>query len=215
VNFEALLDEWAAKYDARTAIERIIGPKASPACAALVVRGGIVVAVVDDAASAGHVREAYGAKADVRVATPSRRGARIGLHSARDDAELPKCDLVVVHGEALAGDWRGSLLALGKLAVKLVVVGVENPGAWQAEARSLFARVAGGMNGGSGWGRTEALAPVLWEIGRVREHAFLDVPRLATRVPRLARRVAPLHAFVIDVTPRSPQARRRLRLETA
>ena len=161
-----------------------------------------MVAVVDDAASAEQVWAAYGAKADVRIV-------------GKNDADLPKSDLVVVHGDAPGSDWRTPLLALGKLAVKLVVVGVENPGAWRAEARSLFARVAGGVNGGSGWGRTEALAPVLWEIGRVREHAFLDVPRLATRAPRLARRVAPRHAFVVDVTPRSPQARRRLRLETA
>jgi hypothetical protein len=202
VSFGALLDEWAAKYDVRTALERVIGRSEPPSCAALVARGVTVAAIVDDAAGADHVRAAYGAKTDVRIA-------------GRTDAEPAKSDLVVVHGEAPEGDWRAALLALGAHAAKLVVVGVENPGTWRAEARSLLARVSGRVNGGSGWGRTEALAPVLWEIGRVREHVFLDVPPLGLRAPKLVRRVAPLHAFVVDVTPRTPQARRRLRLETA
>jgi hypothetical protein len=202
VSFGALLDDWAAKYDVRTVLERVIGRSESPACAALVARGVTVAAVVDDAAGVDHVRAAYGAKTDVRIA-------------GRGEAESAKSDLVVIHGEAPAEDWRAAVLALGAQAAKLVVIGVENPGTWRAEARSLFARVSGRANGGSGWGRTEALAPVLWEIGRVRAHTFLEVPPLGLRAPRLVRRVAPLHAFVIDVTPRTPQARRRLRLETA
>jgi hypothetical protein len=204
VNLAALLEAWVAKYDVETVLERIVGPGASPACAALAARGKRVVAVVDDRSSASGVRAAYGASAEVRVA-------------GGDPAELPKSDLVLVHGARIEGDWRAALTELGAHATKLVVVVVENPGAWPARARSLLARVTGENGAGhdpasEGWGRTAALAPVLWAIGRVRDHAYLDVPPLGVRAPRLAARVAPLHAFVVDVTPRTPQARRKLRL---
>ena len=95
----------------------------------------------------------------------------------------------------------------------------ENTAAYEGTSGQPIAEDAGPEGPGLGAhapdGRTEALAPVLWEIGRVREHMFLEVPPLGLRAPRLVRRVAPQHAFVIDVTPRTPQARRRLRLETA
>jgi hypothetical protein len=204
VNLAALLDEWAAKYDVKTVIERVLGGDTVPVCPSLVAHGKTAVVVVDDEAGATRARAAYGPNADVRLA-------------GRGDEDLPKSDMVVIHGTP-AGDWREVLLGLGKHAAKLVVVAAENPGAWRAEVRARWTKMTEGTNGdGHGdarWGRTEALAPVLWEIGRVREHAFLDVPPLGVRAPKLARRVAPFHAFVVDVTPRSPQARRRLRLET-
>ena len=62
-----------------------------------------------------------------------------------------------------------------------------------------------------------ALARVLWQIGRVREHAYLGLPRLAgasaiVQVPAgvLVRRTARWHVFVVETAPRTPQARRRL-----
>jgi hypothetical protein len=204
VNLTALLEEWAAKYEVETVLERAVGPGAAPACARLAAQGKHVVAVVDDASGVQGMRGAYGPATDVRTA-----GA---------GGELPKSDLVVVHGERLAGDWRASLVELGALTSKILVLAVDNPRAWPVRARSLAARF-GGANGSAGadgvWGRTEALAPVLWAIGRVREHAYLETPPLGVRVPKLASRVAPLHAFVVDVTPRTPQARRKLRLRTA
>ena len=220
MNLAGLLDLWtgASKFDAQTALERVVGRGTAPACAALVAHGKSVVTVVDADASTERVRAVYGLKADVRIA-------------GNDDVVLPKCDLVLVHGGALTGDWQAALASLSKHAVKLVIVVVDNPRAWPAQARSLLSRVAGrggkegkgdppsGENGANGhthahasWGKTAELAPVLWEIGRVREHVFLDVPPLGLRSPALAPRLAPRHAFVIDVTPRSPQARRRLRL---
>jgi hypothetical protein len=134
------------------------------------------------------------------------RGKRVVV--ARDDAppETPSFDLVVVHGdEDPSGDWRQWLSALAKRASKLLVVETKNP-----RPRSLIARITGASNGEPSWGSTAALAPVLWELGRVREHAFLDAPPGATR--KEAARTATRHAFVIDVTPRTPQARRKLRL---
>jgi hypothetical protein len=58
-------------------------------------------------------------------------------------------------------------------------------------------RVLGLPGEAPSWGATSALAPVLWEIGRVREHEPIQGDG---------------HAFVVDVTPRTPQARRRLRV---
>jgi hypothetical protein len=222
VTLETLLAEWggAAKLDVQTVLERIIGRATAPACAAFAASGKSIVTVVDADASTERVRAVYGLKADVRVA-------------GNDDVELPKSDLVLVHGGA-PHDWQSTLTALSKHATKAMIVVVANPRAWPAQARSFLARMkemtnpgngggapngasAATTNGASGqaersWGDTAELAPVLWEIGRVREHAFLDVPPLGIRSPKLAPRLAPRHAFVIDVTPRTPQARRRLRL---
>lgn len=69
---------------------------------------------------------------------------------------------------------------------------------------------------------TTALARVLWQVGRVRQHAYLGLPRLVASsdvveapAGALVRRVARIHAFVVDTAPRTPQARRRLRTVAA
>jgi len=204
VNLETLLEQWAAKAEVETVLERIVGRITVPACATLVAHGKAIVTIVDANGSSERVRAVYGLKADVRVA-------------GNDDVVLPKSDLVLIHGGVPEGDWKGAFATLAKLAVKLVIVVADNPLAWPAQARSFMARMRGtngsnGTNGHTAWGKTAELAPVLWEMGRVREHAFLDVPPLGVRSPKLAPRLAPRHAFVIDVAPRTPQARRRLRL---
>jgi hypothetical protein len=126
-------------------------------------------------------------------------------------------DLVVsMHAETQAEDWDGYLRSIAVLARKvLVVVG---PNLERVGARG---RVDDPFE-------TVRIAPILWSVGRVREHAYLDVPRLVARLAgaeqrgtrldvvqapagALVRRAAPLHAFVVDTAPRSPQARRRLR----
>lgn len=213
MNLEGLLDLWTSpsKFETQTVLERVIGRSTAPAAAALAAQGKSIVTVIDPDASTERVRAVYGLKADVRIA-------------GNDDVILPKSDLVLIHGGALGGDWRSGLTSLAKHATKLVIVVVENPRAWQAQSHALFERLTGGKhangtNGNGGWGKTADLAPVLWELGRVREHLFLDVPPFASTTAlaprlasRLAPRLAPRHAFVVDVTPRSPQARRRLRL---
>jgi hypothetical protein len=207
VTLEALLDEWANKYEIESVLERAVGLGTPPACAALAARGVKIVAIVDDSGDVGAIQAAYGAAGEARV---------VGMRdSAGDDA--PKSDMVLLHGEPLgdAASWGETLTELGQHAAKLVVVVVENPRAWAARARALVSRVTHGPKGHGGWGRTDALAPVLWSLGRVREHAYLDVPTLGWPAPKLASlapRVASRHAFVVDRTPRTPQARRRLRL---
>jgi hypothetical protein len=113
-------------------------------------------------------------------------------------------DLVVsVDAPRRVTAWEGHLLELGRLAGKVLVVFVTNPG--------------------RRWLRTEtsatAVAGVLWGIGRVRERSYVGVARALSAdavveapASALVRRTAPLQAFVVDTAPRSPQARRRTRL---
>jgi len=182
VNATELLIAWAAKHEVESVLERMSGD-ARPLCGAIASAGARMSVLVDNEDLAHAVRGGYDA-CDARLA--SRPG------------ELAKHDLVVLHGCRIR---EAEIVVLAKLAVKLVVVIAPNPGALAARVR------------GTGvWGATESLAPVLWSLGRVREHVFVDFPALAAGIPRLLRALARSHVFVVDVTPRSPQARRKLRL---
>jgi hypothetical protein len=86
------------------------------------------------------------------------------------------------------------------------------------QALIVFARNAARPGQGAAPRATD-LAAVLWAVGRVREHAYLGAPRVlapadVVHVPAgsLVRRCSPFHAFVVDTRPRSPQARRRMRM---
>jgi hypothetical protein len=111
-------------------------------------------------------------------------------------------------------DWEAYLLALARAARKVLVVVVRNP-------KRAFGRSSHPD------GETAFLARVLWAVGRVREHAYLAVPSWVLALERargrqfagdvidvpasaIVRLSAPLHAFVVDTAPRTPQARRRL-----
>ncbi len=139
-----------------------------------------------------------------------------------DGAAVPDhADVVVACAWFAPGedDWRTRVADLGPRATKRLVVVGPNP------HRGLGV-------GGSVRGEQGDLARLLWELGRVREHAYLVFPRAvevvaAARgqviapdvaqapVGALVRRTAHLHGFVVDTTPRSPQARRRLRIASA
>jgi hypothetical protein len=139
----------------------------------------------------------YGVTSALEVADPSP--GRV--------AALEPSDLVIVRsGRALAGSWRDELRTLGRLARKLLVVVTSNP-----DRAGFRAGQALGLGPPDGeMARTELIAPVLWELGRVRDHVYLDSPRWADATSRLGRRLARLHAFAVDMRPRTPQARRRL-----
>jgi hypothetical protein len=128
----------------------------------------------------------------VRVVTPA---------AAAEGAE--RVDLVVsFDAPAHGAGWEAYFAALARRAEKSLLVVVRNaerPGQGTAPD-------------------TSAIARVLWQVGRVRQHVYLGVPRFfasADVVPvpagLLVRRTARLHAFVVDTAPRTPQARRRLR----
>ena len=126
------------------------------------------------------------------------------LHVKSPHDALEAADLVMVH-DALgqAGDWRAYLGKLAGLARKALVVLVPNP-------RRLLS-----IGREAALGSTATLAPVLWELGRVREHAYVDVPWGLDRAPAsVVVRAARSHVFVVDVRPRTRQARRRM-LRTA
>jgi hypothetical protein len=95
-------------------------------------------------------------------------------------------ELIVVRAGA---DPREEVVAAAKAARKLVVLVVEN-------------RV-----------RNEDIAPLLWEIGRVREHVpFGFALKALEHAPAfVTKRVARYRAYAIDIAPRTPQARRRLK----
>jgi hypothetical protein len=244
--FYPLLGKWAAQYGVESALE---GPLDGTAgvrgvhCVGLARAGVRVVAAVADEASAEVARAVYEGAAPGRIVD-----VRVG-DSARL-AELPVSDLVLVYqGLLFADDWRSYLRAMAKLARTVLVVATPNPENWGLVAIHALRRA----RTPEGW-RTDALAPLLWEIGRVREHVYFDAPWWPARPPAsgpvrsskyvygaerwpyfggagwadelepalrrhpafeesraaVLRRAAHLHAFVVDLRPRTPRARRTL-----
>jgi hypothetical protein len=272
--FYQRMSQWAAEYGVQSALEGPVDGMAGVRgvhCVGIAREGVSVVAALPSEASAAIAREVYAtaglpgraADVDVRVVEPSRV------------ADLPPSDLVLVyHALPFVDDWRTYLRTLGGIARKVLIVATCNPHNWGFTAVSLMGRV----KAPEVW-RTETLAPVLWELGHVRDHVYFDAPwwpdlpvapgqslgdrlkamftrsggarfappergaKLASRYvygpgrwpyfggpgwlddlePALlrhpsfegasasvVRRVAHLHAFVVDRRPRTPQARRRL-----
>jgi len=127
-------------------------------------------------------------------------GVESVLHVTSPHEALEPADMVMVHDSlAQAGDWRAYLRKLAGLARKVLVLLAPNPQSlltWGREAAL---------------GSTTTLAPVLWELGRVREHTYVDVPLGLDRAPPpVVVRAARSHVFVVDVRPRTRQARRRM-----
>jgi hypothetical protein len=257
--FYELLQQWAPRYEIRSALE---GPRdgvdgVRGVHGTCLARRGIkvssFVSTLGQAQTARAIYEATaGAQAEVAVAS-----------AATPLEELPVSDLVIAY-RALAGpgDWRAYLHGLAKLARHALVVAVPNPRSWGTALQRLTRRLRDAEHAQApGSCRTETLAPVLWELGRVREHVYFGAPfwqswskawSSATssagapfvygptrwpyfggpgwsdellpailRSPGLqgskvaALRVAPMHAFVVDLRPRTPQARRRFRPTSA
>jgi hypothetical protein len=144
----------------------------------------------------------YGGGREVRLIGPGTVGG--------DVVPADQVDLVVsFDAPSRTPRWEEHLSYLGRLARKALVVVVRNPDrGWPLRSRGGASMVD--------------LAGVLWKAGRVRERAYLGVPRVVggpsegepsfAPVGLLVRRTARLQAFVVDTTPRTPQARRRLRV---
>ena len=277
--FYQLVERWASELGVETALEGPVDGMAGVPGVHLVGvarRGVRVVSAVPSEKQAEVTRGVYaraGAEAEVRV-----------VSSVDDVASLPKSDLVIVyHALSFVPDWEGYLRTMATLAKRAMVVAVVNPDNWGVTAMRYIGKLRGmtGFDPPSQW-RTETLAPVLWSIGRVREHTYFDAPwwpdlpglsagqsvtnRLKQIVtsqksevsftagekmvglsgkyvygkdrwpyfggdgwheellpallthptfeaakPNVRSRTAHLHAFLVDVTPRTPQARRRLK----
>lgn len=241
----------------------------------LAKRGIKVTAAFDSEAQAAATRAIYegeNAKVDTRVV------------SETDLSSLPQSDMVVCyHALSFVGDWNAYLRAVAKLAKKVLVVTVCNPDTWGITVIRAAGRLRGqkGLEPPPEW-QTKTLAPVLWELGLVKEHEYFDCPwwpdlqvspgqSLSDRIrsffgkkepmeftakggelakkhvygagrwayfggpgwheellpallmhpgfdggpQRLRALTAHLHGFVVDVRPRTPQARRRVPIVAA
>ena len=139
---------------------------------------------------AHEVTTAYATSAEGRDAL-ARAGVRV---DAPGDADAEKRDMVLTELGAAGG---AEVTRLAALASKLVVVVADN-------ARRPFHP-----------GLIMEVGPLVWSIGRVRDRVPYDMPEkmngLKSLVPaRLLRRLVRREAWVVDVTPRTPQARRKL-----
>jgi hypothetical protein len=267
---------WAAEYGVESALEGPVDGMAGIRgvhCVGLARNG---VRVVSATASD---RAAIIARAVYKAAAPDARVDFEIVDDERRVADLPASDMVLIyHALPFVDDWRSYLRSLAKRARKLLVVATCNPDNWGFTG----VRLLGGVEVPEVW-KTQTLAPVLWELGRVRDHVYFDAPwwpdlpvapgqSLANRLKQLVvgkegarfapperdavlapkfvygpdrwpyfggpgwidelqpallrhpafegsrqgivRRMAHLHAFVVDVRPRTPQARRQLRVAT-
>ena len=116
-------------------------------------------------------------------------------------------------------DWEPRLHALVERAATGLVLVTDNP---HRLGGSVLARRDDGLE----------MARLLWQLGRVRDCVYLVFPLVIENVAAptggmvgpevarapggaLVRRTAHLMAYVVDTTPRTPQARRRLRMTGA
>lgn len=174
--FYQLVDEWARRYDVTSALEGPVDGMAGVSGVHLVglARRGVRVtsaSLTDDKVQlARGVYERAGAVEHLEtrlVGDPSAVGT-----------SLQPADLVVVyHALPLVDDWRTYLQSMAKLARKLLVVTVCNPDNWGVAAIRAAGRLRGrrDLEPPETW-KTEVLAPVLWEIGHVRDHVYFDAP---------------------------------------
>lgn len=278
-HFYRRMEEWAARYQIESLLEGPFdGMAGVPGVhgVGLARKGISVTSVVDSLPQVSVTRAIYDA-----AGAKSANVVALGERGAEDLASLPKADMVLVyHAFAFVPDWREHLRLMAKHARKLFVVAVCNPENWGVTFVRMLAKARGvrGPISPESW-HTDQLAPVLWEVGRVKEHQYFDCPwwpdlpvspgqSLADRLkklivadrdadslmkreggelaqkyvfnrekwpyfggpgwadelsPGLSRhptfenaptalraKTAHLHAFVVDVSPRTPRARRKL-----
>jgi hypothetical protein len=246
------MDRWARAYGATSALEGpvdgISGARGVH-CVGLARSGVKIVSAVSDAEAALVARRVYARAAP---------GASVDIQVVRDGAGadlsfLPASDLVFTyHALPLVRDWRDYLRSLRQVTKKVLVVAVQNH-----ECLSFLSHKIPKAFGRPAIERTDALAPVLWDLGHVREHTYLAASSWLETVidpirnaaaghtahsygpdkwpffggdgwmeelePALLRRtsmengtarhrrwLARTHVFVVDVRPRTPQAKRKL-----
>ncbi len=170
--FYQRMTAWAEQYEVRTLLEGPIDGMAGVGGVHGVglARSGIeVVSAVPTPAHADVARGVY-ARADAKASV---------VVAGYDEIEkLPLSDMVLCyHAFELVPDWRMHLRRVAKLARKVLVVTVCNPDNWGVALIRSIARLRGvrGMEAPEAW-RKDVLAPELWSLGRVKEHAYFDCP---------------------------------------
>jgi hypothetical protein len=171
--FYQRLDEIARAYDVQTFLEGPVDGMAGVAGVhgvGLAKRGVQVTSVVP---TEEHAAVARGVYAGCGVTN-----AVVRVCSEDEVPSLPVADMVVCyHALSFVSDWRTFLPKVAALAKKVLVVTVCNPDNWGVAIIRSLARLRGasGMEAPESW-RTDALAPALWNLGRVRDHFFFDCP---------------------------------------
>jgi len=168
--FYQLLEDWAASFGVETFLE---GPVDGMAGVAGVHGVGLArrgIQVTSAVPTEDHARVARGIYA--RVGAPSNVVVEEDLDA------LPRADMVVCyHALSFVDDWRGYLKKVATRAKKVLVVTVCNPDNWGVAVIRGLGRLrrAPDVEAPESW-RTDVLAPELWSLGRVREHAYFDCP---------------------------------------
>jgi hypothetical protein len=208
---QRFVDRVALLYDAQSLLEGPVDGAAHERGlhAVLAAKRGVRVTVaLSRADDEARVRAGY-----VRAGAPAPE-TRIISDALADT--LPKSSMVVsFDAPPYVCDWHRYIARLASVAGKVLLVVVRNPERLEFSGSTANVRR-----------ETAELAPVLWGLGRVREHAYLAVPKVVSVLRKLTnkgsldavqapagasvRRTARLHAFVVDTAPRTPQARRRL-----
>jgi hypothetical protein len=172
--FYQRMEAWAGCYGIESLLEGPVDGMAGIAGVhgvGLARRGIPVVSAHLFEKTAARAREVYAA------AAPNATVQFPVLASVRDVSKLPKADMVVCyHAIPFVDDPSAVLEALAKLARMVLIVTVCNPDNWGV----MLVRGLGRMRGLSIappplW-HTKVLAPMLWKVGRVREHVYFDAP---------------------------------------
>ena len=173
--FYQRMEAWASAYGIGSLLEGPFdGMAGVPGVhgVGLARQGVNVTSVVD---SEAQVTATHGIYASVGAAAEVHALGEPGYESP---AELPMADMVLVyHAFAFVSDWRAHLREMARHANKLLVVAVCNPDNWGVSFVRLLAKARGvsGPISPESW-HTEHLAPLLWELGRVKEHSYFDAP---------------------------------------
>jgi hypothetical protein len=172
--FYQRMESWAARYGVESLLEGPVDGMAGIGGVhgvGYARRGLPVVSAHLSAASAERARDIYSA------AAPNATVEFPVLPSVRFISSLPAADMVVCyHAVAFIDDAREFLAALAGRARKVMVVTVCNPGNWGVSLLQGLGRLRGLSIAPPPLWHTSVLAPMLWELGRVREHVYFDVP---------------------------------------
>ena len=175
--FYQLLEDWARAYEVESMLEGPVDGMAGVAGVhgvGLARRGVSVLSAVPTEAHAEVARNVFA----VSDAKPGAASVIVTGDSLEEIEKLPEADMVVCyHALSFVPEWRSYLRAVAKKARKVLVVTVCNPDNWGVTVVQALARLRGarGMKAPEEW-RTDVLAPELWELGRVRAHAYFDCP---------------------------------------
>jgi hypothetical protein len=173
--FYQLVATWAARYDVKSALEGPLDGMAGVSgvhCAGIARQGVRVASFLPTAEKAATAQAIYGA---MGVAS----NVQVGVLTDPMRLEgLPVSDLVIAyHALSQVEDWRTYVRRLAKLARSVLVVAVCNPRNWGVEAIRFVGKLRGmpGLEPPEEW-HEEAVAPILSELGHVREHVYFDCP---------------------------------------